>query len=386
MGILTVIRKNSLLVSLIILFAFFALLTGGRIFAPQNISNLILQNSYVLIMACGMLLCILTGGNVDLSVGAVVCLVAATAAKLLEAGVNCLVVIILCLLLSIVVGAWQGFWIGYKGIPAFICTLAGMFMFRGFGREITDSQTVIIYDRKFFDIFTAYISVPGLDDGDVKWSAFVVGIIVSAAVATWIFYARSMRIKKGYEPNPIKIDIAKVIAADALVLAFSWKIAHFRGISVILIWVLAVVLFYHYVTTKSLTGRYFYAVGGNARTAELSGINTKMIYFLAYTSMAFLSGLSALIVAARIGSVNGDFGNSFEMDAIGACFIGGASAYGGSGSVYGAVVGGLLLGVINQGMSIIGLGNNWQFVVKGIILMFAVIFDIHSSRKLSGSV
>ncbi|MBE5847786.1 MAG: sugar ABC transporter permease [Lachnospiraceae bacterium] len=383
MEIRTIVRKHSLLVSLFALFVFFALITEGRILAPQNMSNLVLQNSYVLIMACGMLLCILTGGNVDLSVGAVVCLIAATAAKLLESGMGSIPVILLCLLLSAIVGAWQGFWIGYMRIPSFICTLAGMFMFRGFGREILDSQTVIINDRAFFDIFTAYIAFPVIDSGDVKWSAMLVGCIISILVAATVMSARSRRIRKGYERPSLKNEIIKVIMIDALILAYTWKIAHFRGISVMLIWVIAVVGFYQYLTTKSLTGRYLYAVGGNARTAELSGIDTAKIYFLAYTSMGLLAGLSALMVAARVGSVNGDIGNSFEMDAIGACFIGGASAAGGSGTVVGAVIGGLLLGVINQGMSIIGLGNNWQYVVKGAILMFAVMFDIVSNRRLS---
>lgn len=381
MEIKTIIRKNSLLVSLIVLFVFFALITEGRILAPQNMSNLVLQNSYVLIMACGMLLCILTGGNVDLSVGALVCMIASTAAKLLSAGISCMVVIPLCLIFAALVGAWQGFWIGYMRVPSFICTLAGMFMFRGFGRKIIDSQTVIIHDRKFFDIFTAYISIPGLDSGSVKWSAVIAGIILSILVTAVAFISRSGKVKKGYEHFSVKMEIARVAAADVIILAYSWKIAHFRGLSVMLIWVVVIVTFFYYLTTKSLTGRYFYAVGGNARTAELSGINTRKIYFLAYTSMGILAGFSALTVAARIGSVNGDFGNSFEMDAIGACFIGGASAYGGSGSVIGVVTGGLLLGVINQGMSIIGLDNNWQYVVKGAILMFAVIFDVISSRK-----
>lgn len=236
-------------------------------------------------------------------------------------------------------------------------------------------------NRKFFDIYTAYIEIPGLDSGEVKWSAFIAGIIISILVIVGAFVSRSGKARKGYELDSLKGLIIKIVVTDAIILAYSWKIAHFRGISVMFIWLAAIIAFYHYLTTKSLTGRYFYAVGGNAKTAELSGINTKKIYFLAYASMGFLAGVSALSVAARIGSVNGDFGNSFEMDAIGACFIGGASAYGGSGSVFGVVVGGLLLGVINQGMSIIGLDNNWQFVVKGSILMFAVVFDVISSRK-----
>ena len=381
MEIKTVIKRNSMLVSLIILFGFFALITEGRILAPQNMSNLVLQNSYVFIMACGMLLCILTGGNVDLSVGAIVCMIAATAAKLLEGGTNCIVVIVLCLIFATLVGVWQGFWIGYMRVPSFIFTLAGMFMFRGFGREIIDSQTVVIHNQQFFDIFTAYISVPGLDTESVKWSAFIAGIAIAILVAACTFISRSGKASKGYELDPLKIDIVKVVVADVLIIAYSWKIAHFRGLSVMFIWVIVIVCFFHYLTTKSITGRYFYAVGGNAKTAELSGINTKKIYLLAYTAMGFLAGLSALTVAARIGSVNGDFGNSFEMDAIGACFIGGASAYGGSGSVYGVVIGAMLLGVINQGMSIIGLDNNWQFVVKGAILIVAVIFDIFYAKK-----
>ncbi len=385
MEIKTMIRNNSLTVSFFVLFGLFAFLTGGRLLAPQNMSNLVLQNSYVLIMACGMLLCILTGGNVDLSVGAVVCLTAAVAATLMEKGLSCFTVIPLCLLLSVVVGAWQGFLIGYMRIPSFICTLAGMFMFRGFGREILNSQTIIINDRSFFDIFTTYISVPGLDSGTVKWSAVIVGIIISVLVAVCTFYTRSRSRKKGYELSDLKKDVAKIAVVDALILAYSWKIAHFRGISVMLIWVVIIVGFYWYLTSKSLTGRYFYAVGGNVKAAELSGINTRWIYFLAYTSMALLSGLSALIVTARVGSVNGDMGNSFEMDAIGACFIGGASASGGSGTIPGVVIGGLLLGVINQGMSIIGLGNNWQFVVKGVILLSAVAFDVLSEKRLSNN-
>ncbi len=385
MEIKTVIRKNSLLFSLVVLFCFFAIVTGGRLLAPQNLSNLVLQNSYVLIMACGMLMCILTGGNVDLSVGAVVCLVAAVAAKLMESGISCLVVIPLSLILAAVVGAWQGFWIGYMRIPSFIVTLAGMFMFRGFGREIIQSQTIIINDRLFFDVFTAYISIPGMDSGDVKWSALIAGIIISVIVAFLTYQGRAKNNKNGYERNTLKHDVIKVILIDVIILAYSWKIAHFRGISVMLIWVALVVGFLWYVTSKSLTGRYFYAVGGNARAAELSGINTNRIYFIAYVLMALLAGLSALTVAARVGSVNGDLGNTFEMDAIGACFIGGASASGGSGTVAGAVMGGLLLGLINQGMSVIGLDNNWQYVVKGAILLFAVAFDVVSERRLSGN-
>ena len=374
-------KKYTMVIALVVVFVLFAILTGGRLLAAQNLSNLLLQNSYVLIMACGMLLCILTGGNVDLSVGSTVCLVGAVAAQLLAGGLPALVVIPLCLIISMLIGIWQGFWIGYIHIPPFICTLAGMFLFRGLGRAILGSKTVTINDETFLNIFASYINLPGIDDGDVKWSAFILGCIVALVVIMNKFIARSNKRKKGYKQEPIASDLAKTAVIVLLILAYTWQLAHFRGISVMALWVIAVVVVYAFLTSKVAMGRYFYAVGGNEKAAKLSGIDTKKVYFRAYTSMSLLAGLSGLIVAARIGSVNGDTGSSFEMDAIGACFIGGASAYGGSGNIAGVVVGAILLGVINQGMSIIGLDNNFQYIVKGAVLLVAVIFDVVSNHK-----
>ena len=374
-------KKYTMVIALVVVFVLFAILTGGRLLAAQNLSNLLLQNSYVLIMACGMLLCILTGGNVDLSVGSTVCLVGAVAAQLLAGGLPALVVIPLCLIISMLIGIWQGFWIGYIHIPPFICTLAGMFLFRGLGRAILGSKTVTINDDTFLNIFASYINFPGLDDGDVKWSAFILGCIVALVVIMNKFIARFNKRKKGYKQDPIVSDAAKTAVIVLMILAYTWQLAHFRGISVMALWVVAVVVVYAFLTSKVAMGRYFYAVGGNEKAAKLSGIDTKKVYFRAYTSMSLLAGLSGLIVAARIGSVNGDTGSSFEMDAIGACFIGGASAYGGSGNIAGVVVGAILLGVINQGMSIIGLDNNFQYIVKGAVLLVAVIFDVVSNHK-----
>ena len=376
-----IIKNYTMLIALVVVFILFSILTGGRLLIPQNLSNLLLQNSYVLIMACGMLLCILTGGNIDLSVGSTVCLVGAVAAQLLAGGLPALVVIPLCLIISMLIGIWQGFWIGYIHIPPFICTLAGMFLFRGLGRAILGSKTVTINDGTFLNIFASYINIPGIDDGDVKWSAFILGCITVLAIIVSRFISRSTKQKKGYNQTPIVSDLVKTAVVSLLILAYAWQLAHFRGISVMALWVIAVVIVYAFLTSKSAMGRYFYAVGGNEKAAKLSGIDTKKVYFRAYTSMSLLAGLSGLIVAARIGSVNGDTGSSFEMDAIGACFIGGASAYGGSGSISGVVVGAILLGVINQGMSIIGLDNNFQYIVKGAVLLVAVIFDVVSNRK-----
>ena len=384
----TFIKKYTMVIALVVVFIFFSLWTEGRLLYPQNLSNLLIQNAYVLVLACGMLMCILTGGNIDLSVGSTVCLVGAIAAQMLtKHNMNPVAVILLCLVFACLIGMWQGFWIGYIHIPPFICTLAGMFLFRGFGRAILDSKTIAIQQtegsvgKKFLDIFASYIEVPGVDTDKVKWSAFILGIIIAAVLLVITVLNRVKKAKKGYKQASAVSQFAKVIVIDFLVLAYTWKIAHYKGIPVMAIWVLAIVFIYAFITSKTAFGRYFYAVGGNEKATKLSGIDTKKVYFLAYTSMSLLAGLSGLLVAARVGSVNGDTGNSFEMDAIGSCFIGGASAYGGSGTVGGVVVGAILLGVINQGMSIKGLDNNWQYVVKGAVLLIAVIFDVVSNKK-----
>ena len=381
MNVKTFVKKYTMVIALVVVFIFFSFWTEGKLLLAQNMSNLLLQNAYVLVMACGMLLCILTGGNIDLSVGSTVCLIGAIAAQLMSKhNMNAYAVIILCLLLSVVIGMWQGFWIGYIHIPPFICTLAGMFLFRGIGRAILESKTIAINNKTFLDTFASYIEIPGLDK-DVKWSAFIAGIAVACILVVVTAFNRIKKAKKGYKQASAVSQFAKIAVIDLLVIAYTWKLAHYKGIPVMALWVLAIVFIYAFITSKTAFGRYFYAVGGNEKATKLSGINTNKVYFLAYTSMSLLAGLSGLLIGARIGSINGDTGNSFEMDAIGSCFIGGASAYGGSGTVGGVVVGAILLGVINQGMSIKGLDNNWQYVVKGAVLLIAVIFDVVSNKK-----
>lgn len=381
MNVKIFVKKYTMVIALVVVFILFAVLTQGRLLYPQNLSNLLLQNAYVLVMACGMLLCILTGGNIDLSVGSTVCLIGAIAAQMMaKYNMNAFVVIVLCLSLSILIGVWQGFWIGNIHIPPFICTLAGMFLFRGLGRAILGSKTVSINNKAFLNIFASYINLPGLDN-DVKWSAFIAGIAIAAVLLVNTARNRAQKAKKGYKQASAAAEFGKIAVIDALVLYYTWKLAHYKGIPVMALWVLAVIFIYAFITSKTAFGRYFYAVGGNEKATKLSGINTERVYFMAYTSMSLLAGLSGLLWAARIGSVNGDTGTSFEMDAIGSCFIGGASAYGGSGTVSGIMVGAILLGIINQGMSIIGLDNNWQYVVKGAVLLIAVIFDVVSNHK-----
>ncbi|MDE7319714.1 MAG: sugar ABC transporter permease [Lachnospiraceae bacterium] len=376
------LTRYSMVIALVIVFILFYFLTGGRLLYAQNMSNLLLQNGYVLVMACGMLLCILTGGNIDLSVGSVICMVGGVAAVLItNHGFNIYLTILLCLAIGVLAGIWQGYWIGYVRIPPFITTLGGMFIFRGFGRLVLDSKTVSVQDPAFLNIFTAYIKIPGLDTDSRMLSPLVIGVLV----VLFIFYStvssRANKAKKGYRQNSAFADFGRSGLICAVLLAYCYLLCQYKGISVMLLWVVAICLIYHFITSKTAFGRYFYAVGGNEKATQLSGINTNKVYFIAYANMGLLAGLCGLLCLARVGSVNGSTGTSFEMDAIGSCFIGGASAYGGSGTVPGVIIGALLLGVINMGMSIMGIGDSWQYVVKGGVLLVAVIFDVVSNRK-----
>ena len=377
--------KYSMVIALAVVFVLFYFLTNGRLLYPQNISNLMLQNGYVLVMACGMLLCILTGGNIDLSVGSVICLVGGVAAVMItNMGMNPILTIVVCLLIGLVAGVWQGFWIGYVRIPPFITTLAGMFVFRGIGRLVLDSKTVSVQNKTFLNIFTAYIKLPGLDNDDRILSPIVVGTLAAAFVMYSTFSSRRSKQKKGYRQNTALSDYGTSAIISIVILLYFFMLSQYKGISVMLLWVVVICLIYNFITSKTAFGRYFYSVGGNEKATKLSGINTNKVYFIAYANMGLLAGLCGLLCLARVGSVNGQTGTSFEMDAIGSCFIGGASAYGGSGTVGGVVIGALLLGVINMGMSIMGIGDSWQYVVKGGVLLVAVVFDVVSRRKNGG--
>ncbi len=411
MKVTAFIKKYTMVIALVVVFIIFSVLTDGRLLYPQNLSNLLLQNAYVLVLSCGMLLCILTGGNVDLSIGSTVCLAGAIGAQLLsQTGIPAVIVILICIASGVLIGIWQGFWIGYVHIPPFICTLSGMFLFRGLARVVLDSKTVSIKNNTFLNIFASYIQIPGLDtvkeegggffynmlNGLRNWllpligqdpeqklfiSAAIAGVLVAIALVVLTIVNRVKKSRKGYRQDSFITEFGRIIIIAVLIVLYSWKLANYKGIPVMMLWVLAVVLIYAFITSRTAFGRYFYAVGGNEKATKLSGINTQKVYFMAYASMSTLAAVSAMLVAARVGSVNGDTGTSFEMDAIGSCFIGGASAYGGSGTVPGVMVGAILLGVINQGMSIIGLDNNWQYVVKGAVLLTAVIFDVVSNHK-----
>ena len=380
MKLKSTLKQYTMVIALVIVFIFFTVLTGGRLILAQNISNLLLQNAYVMVMACGMLLCILTGGNVDLSVGATLCLSAALAATALQSGKSPVVAIIMAMAAALVIGLFQGILIGYVHVPPFICTLAGMFLYRGLARAVLDSKTCGITNEKFLDIFSSYLRMPG-EKPRACTSSLIVAVIVAVVIAACMLFSYYRKKKHGYETKPFISMLIKLIIIDALIVIYGWKLSQFKGIPVMLLWILAVVIIFAFVTSSTVFGRYFSAVGGNEKATKLSGIDPRRVYFWAYFLMSALAGLSGLLVAARIGSVDGNMGNTYEMDAIASCFIGGASAYGGSGTVGGVMVGAVLLGVINQGMSIYGLPDQWQYVVKGVVLLAAVIFDVVSNKK-----
>jgi len=382
---LAVVKKYTMIIALILVTLFFTWKTGGKILLPQNVSNLIAQNAYVFVLATGMLLCILTGGNIDLSTGSVVCFVGAVGATLMEnKGVNVWVCILVMVLVGIAIGAWQGFWIAYVHVPPFITTLSGMLVFRGLSNVVLQGMTVSITNETFVKVFGggADCYIPDFLGGGegMNLTCLAAGAIACIIYIAVILKGRMSRAKKGYEMEALAPAMAKMVVICLVILVLSYKLSQYKGIPTALIWVLIVVFIYGYITSKTTIGRYFYAVGGNEKATKLSGINTERVYFIAYTNMGFLSALAGMLTIARMTSAQPTYGQNYEMDAIGSCFIGGASAYGGVGTVPGVIVGAVLMGVINLGMSIMGVDANYQKVVKGLVLLAAVIFDVVSKK------
>lgn len=378
-----IFKKYTMVFVLILVILLFTIGTGGKMLLPANINNLIAQNAYVFVLATGMLLCILTGGNIDLSVGSVVCFVGAIGGTLMvNKNVSVPVAILVMLVVGLLIGAWQGFWIAYVKIPPFIVTLAGMFVFRGLSNVILNGLTISPMPESYLKLFNSY--VPDFFGGDgFNITCMLAGIIACAGYVLLQLKNRKERAKKGYELENLTGAVIKMVVICAAVLAFMYKLALHKGIPYVLIWVVIIILIYTYVTSKTTTGRYFYAVGGNEKATKLSGINTNKVYFIAYLNMAFLAAVAGMITIARLNSANPTAGTNYEMDAIGSCFIGGASAYGGIGTVPGVIVGAILMGVINLGMNIMGVDANYQKVVKGLVLLAAVIFDVVSKKKQS---
>lgn len=381
---MTVLKKNTMLVVMVLVYIFFLIMTKGGIFKPSSFSELINQNTYVYILGVGMLMCMLTGGNIDLSCGSFVCLLGALGGVfMIVRGVGAGVSILLMLLIGVVYGCGLGFIIAYIGIPPWIATLAGFLAFRGLGTSILSSNSatgsLAPFPTSFQKIF--YGRVFATQPGVFNWVCFLIGIVAVLLVVILAVRNRQRRKAKGYELEELNLTILKCVLECAAILLVMFQLARDGGMPTTLIWVAAIVLIYNFITSKTTIGRHFYVVGGNIEAARLSGVNTRKVMFLAYLNMAVLTSIATMTVVARSQSAYADVGKNFEMDAISACVVGGVSASGGEGSVMGMVIGATLIGIINLGMSLISLDANWQRVVKGFVLLAAVVFDILSKEN-----
>jgi putative multiple sugar transport system permease protein len=385
LAVKNMLLRNTMLLALVIVMLFFQaliVLSGkGSLFAPANVSNLITQNAYVVVLASGMLLCILTGGNIDLSVGSIVALVGAVAGTLVvNLNANIYISILLCLVLGALIGAWQGFWIAYIRIPPFIVTLAGMLLWRGIALIVLNGLTISPFPSNYLRYFTSFI--PGSQNQDI-----VFAVTIAIGVAATLIYIISQVVgrinkqKKGYETIPMLLFAIQTAVISIVLLLLFFLLAYNKGVPAVLIIISVIVIIYSYFTSNTVPGRYLYALGGNEKAAKMSGINTNRMLFFAYTNMGFLSGVAALMCVARFNSAAPSAGTNYELDAIASCFIGGASAYGGTGTISGAVIGAVFMGVLNNGMSIMGIDSNWQRAVKGLVLLAAVVFDVISKNR-----
>ena len=375
------LRNYGMLMSLLAIMLFFQAMTEGTLLQPLNLTNLVLQNSYIVIMALGMLLVIVTG-HIDLSVGSVAGFVGAVAAVLMvRYGVDYPLAFLICLVVGAAIGAAQGYWVAYFGIPSFIVTLAGMLVFKGLALALLQGQSVGPFPPTFQKLSSGFI--PEFIPGAGGWHP--TSMLIGAALALALVYAgakaRSRENSHGIEVEPYGLFVAKNAALLGVVLYFTYLIASHRGLPNVLVVMTALIALYGFVTRRTVIGRQIYAVGGNAKAAKLSGIKTERLTFLTFVNMGALAALAGLVFAARLNTATPKAGLGFELDVIAACFIGGASAYGGVGRVGGAVIGAMIMGVMNNGMSILGIGIDYQQVIKGLVLLGAVCIDVYNQRR-----
>lgn len=375
------LRQYVMIIALVVVIIFFQIVTQGVLLKPLNISNIISQNSYVLILAIGMLLCILTGGNIDLSVGSVAGFVGAVSAVfILKMDMPVIWAILISLAIGIAIGAWQGFWIAYMGVPAFIATLAGMLIFRGLTMVILQGTSLAPLPAEYTFIAAGF--VPDIANiAGINFLAILSGIIATIFYIIGEVKNRDSKKKYNFEVLPFRMFVLKIAAISLVINAFTYLLSLYKGIPAVLILVVILVLIYSFITTKTIPGRHIYAFGGNPKAAKLSGVKTKQVLFWVYVNMGFLAALAGIIFTGRLNSATPKAGQNFEMDAIASCYIGGASTSGGVGTVIGAIVGGLLMGILNNGMSILGVKIDWQQAIKGFVLLAAVAFDVYSKSK-----
>lgn len=374
-------RQYGMLVALALIVVLFQIWTDGVLLKPNNVTNLVLQNSYILVLAIGMVIVIIAG-HIDLSVGSLAAFVsAACAVMMVEHQVPWMLALAVALAIGAVAGAWQGFWIAYVGIPSFIVTLAGMLLFRGGTQILLGSRSLGPFPEGFQKISTGYLPEVG-PDTNYHNLTLLLGLALIAVVL--LQEVRSRRREQAYELDvpPRGLFLAKCVAMSAAVLAFTLTLASYRGVPVVLLLLAALLIGLGFVMRNAVVGRHVYALGGNQAAAKLSGVKDKRVTFLVFVNMGVLAALAGVVFAARLNAGTPNAGVNFELEAIAAAFIGGASMSGGVGTVLGAIIGGLVLGVLNNGMSLVGVGTDYQQVIKGFVLLAAVGFDVWNKRKV----
>ncbi|MFD1797899.1 sugar ABC transporter permease [Paracoccus aurantiacus] len=374
------IREYGLLFALIAIMIFFQIVTGGVLLRPVNITNLFLQNSYIIIMALGMLM-VIVAGHIDLSVGSVMGFVGAFAAVMIvQWDMPVIVAVIASLACGAAIGAAQGYFVAYWKIPSFIVTLAGMLVFRGLSLWLLAGQSVGPFPASFQSLANGFIPDPfGADKPNML--AMLVGI-ATVLILIWLgLRTRARNTRYGIEDEPFGLFVARNAIVAAALLFVTWKLAWFRGLPNVMLSMVVLTVIYVFITERTTLGRRVYAVGGNAKAAKLSGIRTERLTFLTFVNMGFLAALGGLVYAARLNTATPKAGFAVELDVIAAVFIGGASMAGGSGKIVGAVVGAFIMGVMNNGMSIMGIGIDYQQVIKGLVLLAAVFFDVYNKNK-----
>ncbi len=377
------IRQYGMIIALLVIIVLFQILTNGVLLYPQNVANLIMQNGYVIILAIGMLLCILTGGNIDLSVGSVVAFTGAIAGSLIIGmKMDVWLGVLITIIVGFMIGAWQGFWIAYVRVPPFIATLAGMLMFRGLTNAILKGLTLAPFPDSYLRLTGGFIkdifNVPGIN---LNITCLAAGIVVTIFYVVLVIRGRRNKRKYNFEVIPFPIFILQILLVSGIIMLFFYWLSRYKGMPTVLILIGFLIAVYTFVTQNTVFGRYIYAIGGNEMAARLSGIDPQKVMFFVYMNMGVLATITGIVFSARLNAASPVAGTNFELDAIGACFIGGASASGGVGTVIGAVIGALVMGVLNNGMSILGVGTEWQMVIKGMVLLAAVAFDVFSKSR-----
>jgi putative multiple sugar transport system permease protein len=376
--------ENGMFIALLAVVVIFQVLTSGIMLKPLNITNLIQQNGYVLILAVGMLLVVIVG-TVDLAVGSVCAFIGAVAGVVMvNKGMNPVVSVIISLIIGIAVGAIQGYWIAYKGIPGFVVTLAGQLIFRGFTMIILNGKTIAPFPTSFADLGSGFVPPMfyiQMGETYLVGSSIIIGIILSVVMVFKNIQGRNKLQKYNFKAENKTSFIVKNVMSVIVINAATFVLGTYKGIPNILVIAGVIIVIYSFVTTKTVFGRQVYAVGGNKKAAALSGVKVDKTQFLVFVNMGLLAAVAGLAYAARVNSAQPKAGVNFELDALAACYIGGASTAGGTGRIMGAVVGGLVLGVLNNGMSLMGVDNNWQQAIKGFVLLFAVVFDLYSKKK-----